>query len=98
MRAARTVLLSLIPLLLMAPVAGTGAASATDAKAGKAPLFRLAEHSDRYYGTAIVLDQLGSNQPYISVARKQFDMVTPRQRDEMGDHRTVPGHVRLRPR
>jgi endo-1,4-beta-xylanase len=41
------------------------------------PLFRFSERSDRYFGTAIVLDQLGSNKPYTEVARKQFDMITP---------------------
>jgi endo-1,4-beta-xylanase len=41
------------------------------------PLSRLAERTGRFYGTAIVLEELGSNAPYTQVARTQFNMVTP---------------------
>jgi endo-1,4-beta-xylanase len=41
------------------------------------PLSRLAERTGRYYGNALVLEELGSNAPYTEVARKQFNMVTP---------------------
>jgi len=41
------------------------------------PLSTFAERSGRYYGNALVLEELGSNQPYTEVARTQFDMVTP---------------------
>ncbi|HEU5109642.1 MAG TPA: endo-1,4-beta-xylanase, partial [Micromonosporaceae bacterium] len=41
------------------------------------PLSRLAERSGRYYGNALVLEELGSNAPYTEVARRQFNMVTP---------------------
>ncbi|MFL6145407.1 MAG: PHB depolymerase family esterase [Labedaea sp.] len=41
------------------------------------PLSRLAERTGRYYGNAIVLEELGGNAPYTEVAKSQFDMVTP---------------------
>ncbi|HEU5472590.1 MAG TPA: PHB depolymerase family esterase [Actinophytocola sp.] len=40
-------------------------------------LHRLAERTGRFYGTAIVLEELGSNRPYTEVAETQFNMVTP---------------------
>lgn len=40
-------------------------------------LHRLAERTGRFYGTAIVLEELGGNRPYTEVARRQFNQVTP---------------------
>jgi endo-1,4-beta-xylanase len=41
------------------------------------PLSTLAQRTGRYYGNALVLEELGTNQGYTEVARAQFDMVTP---------------------
>jgi endo-1,4-beta-xylanase len=43
----------------------------------RVPLSVLAQRSGRYYGDALVLEELGTNQPYTEVASRQFDMVTP---------------------